>query len=120
MPLAVGVMNPARATGAGERCQHLWWWEATETVLSAASNGVGFCVDFTRYTWDDDGMPGTPPVAWTLPETLTPYADIMNVQPTEDLFWGTAPYPMMLAPGAKRHTASDLGFRPLPSERSLR
>jgi hypothetical protein len=121
MPLAVGIMNPARATGAGERCQHLWFWEDAATVLSAASNGVGFCVDFTRYTWDDDQMPATPAVAWTLPETTTPYVDIMMPQPTEDIFWGTAPYPMMLngSKAPRVHTARDLGFRPLESQRSV-
>jgi hypothetical protein len=122
MPLAVGVMNPQRATGAGERCQFNWWWEDEETPIGPASNGVGWCVDFTKYEWDHDGNMGTPPVAWTLPETLTPYADIMNVQPTEDFFWGTAPYPTMLigTKPARVHTARDLGFRPLESQRSLR
>jgi hypothetical protein len=120
MPLAVGVMNPARATGAGERCQHNWFWEDAATALSDASNNVGWCVDFTKYRWDDDMNAATPAVPWTLPETTTPYADIMNLQPTEDLFWGTAPYPMMLtgAP-AKTPRAKDLGFRPLQTQRTV-
>ena len=119
MPLAVGVMNPARATGAGERCQHLWFWEDAATVLSAASNGVGFCVDFTRYEWDHDQMPATPAEAWTLPETTTPYTDIMNPLPTEDIFWGTAPWPMMLQGAPRANSAANLGFRPLQTERSV-
>jgi hypothetical protein len=122
MPVAIGIMNPARATGAGERCQHLWFWEGSVTPVTAPSNGVGFCVDFTRYTWDHDGMPATPPENWTLPETTMPCANINDAttwQPTEDCFWGTTPLPLTAAPLPQPpRRASDLGFQPLPTQRS--
>ena len=122
MPLGVGVTDPPRATGAGERCQHMWFWEGSATPVTAVSNSVGFCVDFTRYDWDDDGMPATPRVPWTLPETLDPCANINDPttwQPTEDCFWGTTPLPMPVAPVHGGRRASDLGFRPLEPQSSV-
>jgi hypothetical protein len=114
MPLAVGVIAPARATGPNERCQHLWFFEGDGTPLTAASNAYGFCVDPTKYTWDHDQMPATPPEPWPMPETLIPYA-----QPTPplsadtDLAWGYAPYPTSLTGQTPRpRRAADLGFRP--------
>jgi hypothetical protein len=103
------------APGPGERCQHLWFWEDAATPRSAASNAYGFCIDFTRYTWDHDMNGATPPVSWTLPETTTPYVDPTNPQPTEDLFWGAAPYPATLtgAPRFRPPAARGLELRPL-------
>jgi hypothetical protein len=102
----------AGATDPGVRCQHLWRQEGAQTPLSAASNDVGFCIDFTRFSWDDDQNAATPPVPWPLPETLTPYVDAMNPQPTEDLFWGTAPYPTPFA--AERRSRDALRFHIAP------
>jgi hypothetical protein len=93
MPRGTGVVGPvARADGADERCQHLWVWEGAAPP-SPAGNAYGICMDPTRFTWDDDRMPATPPVPWPMPETLDPYVDAMNPQPNEDLFWGYAPRP---------------------------
>jgi hypothetical protein len=120
MPPGVGVVGPvARATGPFERCQHLWWWSSIDTAPHPLWNAYGVCVDFTKYTWDADQNPATPPVPWTLPETTDPYVDLMNPMPTEDLFWGTAPYPIPLtgAYAPRAHTARDLGFRPLQRPR---
>jgi hypothetical protein len=81
------------AYGSGERCQHLWRGEGNSTPHSAASNDYGLCIDFSIFTWDDDSDFSTPEVPWPLPETLSPYVDASNPQPTEDLLWGMAPLP---------------------------
>jgi hypothetical protein len=97
MPLGVGVVGPvARATGPNERCVHLWFFEGVDTPVTTASNGYGFCIDPTRYTWDHDQNPATPPAPWSLPETLNPFTgtDVINAESTDDVFWGYAPLPL--------------------------
>lgn len=52
----------AGATGAGEECRFWWFMEGPTTPLSQWSNGLGYCFDHTRYTWDADNNPLTPDV----------------------------------------------------------
>jgi hypothetical protein len=114
MPLGIGYADPQRATGPGERCMHLWFWQAADQPIDPILNELGVCIDFTLYTWDHDGMANTPEVPWTLPETTDPHpADLTMLGPNHDLFWGAAPYPIPLtgSGAAKLPRASDFGLR---------
>jgi hypothetical protein len=52
----------AGATGAGEECRYWSFLEDYTTPIGQWSNGLGFCLDHTRYTWDADSNALTPPV----------------------------------------------------------
>ena len=54
----------AGATGAGEECRFWGFLEDVTTPITPVTNGVGFCLDHLRYTWDADNDVNTLPVPW--------------------------------------------------------
>lgn len=103
-----------------EDCKFLWWLESDDAPLTDLSNGLGFAFNTSGfYTWDDDMMPATDPVAVprcdSLPNTDDP-GDMDMLE--EHLEWGCGPFPEALTGAAReealrvaRKNAASIGLR---------
>jgi hypothetical protein len=78
--------NRMGADGATEECRYLWWFEGTGVPISTISDAYGFCWDYTKYTWDDDGVSTTPEVA--MPSCTTTERSNENGNTNRDGYWG--------------------------------
>jgi len=56
----------AAGTGGTHECRYWWSLEAATTTSSQRSNGLGFCYDYTNYTYDGTAL--HPPTSPTTPE----------------------------------------------------
>jgi hypothetical protein len=82
---APGGVAPYGCPGTDE-CRYWWWLEDAGTPVTAWSNGLGFCIDYTYYTY------GTPAV--TFPSCTTLSSTAHNFDPTlsDATYWGCTVY----------------------------
>ena len=84
---------PARgASTASEECRYFWLLEDPRAPLSPYSNTVGFCLDTSLYTWDDDKVASTPEVPFPSCAAL-PNTDLNGNGIAENVDWACGPRP---------------------------
>ncbi len=75
------------AAGAGgtHECRYWWFFEGATTPLSTWSDGLGFCFDYTKYTYTPTvGPPVTSPSCTTLSDTAHHY----DATVSDAAYWG--------------------------------
>lgn len=82
----------AGATGTGEECRFWWFLEDPLTAAGPLTAGLGFCLDPSRYRWDDDQNAGTPDVPFPSCADLSS-ADTDSDGTPDHLEWGCGPRP---------------------------
>lgn len=77
------------AAGAGgtHECRYWWHFEGATTATSQWTDGLGVCVDYTRYEYDSnsDGTPDTPDPSCT---TLSTTAHNFSSTISDAAYWG--------------------------------
>ncbi len=68
--------------GSTDECRYWWWIEGAGTPATPWSNGLGFCLDYTYYTY------GTPPVTSPSCTTLSSAAFNFSTAVDDATFWG--------------------------------
>ena len=100
-PTATSSASPAGANGVSpEACSELGgsatqnciytWFFAAEEMPTPLGNTVGLCLEIAGRTYDDDGDPGTPNVAYPSCATLAP-TDTDGDGNRDNLYFGCAP-----------------------------
>jgi hypothetical protein len=92
---SIGGLAPhtcADRGAAGAECRYWWFLEHPAALPSPARNGVGFCFEPSRYTWDDDGNAFTPEVPLPSCAVLEP-VDTNGVATDDAAYWGCLPLP---------------------------
>jgi hypothetical protein len=74
------------ATAPGEECRYWWLFEGGSTPVSSVTSDLGFCLDYTKYTY------GTPPVPDPSCATLS-QLDLNSDGTPDYLEWGCGPHP---------------------------
>jgi len=83
---------PAKGAGGSYECRYWWYLEDTgaATFPSTFSNTLGYCYDYTKFSYDRDGNGSldTPMPSCT---TLSSSAHTFDSYWTDDVMWGCAP-----------------------------
>ncbi|HVU04056.1 MAG TPA: hypothetical protein VHE30_19990 [Polyangiaceae bacterium] len=90
-----GFTCPDRgATGATTECRYWWLLEdpTKPTFPDAHSNTLGYCIDYTQYTYDSDGDT-VPDKQFPSCATLSPTAHHFDDTVSDAEFWGCMPLP---------------------------
>jgi hypothetical protein len=74
-----------RGAGGTHECRHWWALEHPRAATSTWSNGLGFCVDYTRYTFPIGGNPATPVPSCT---AVSATSHVYDTTITDAAFWG--------------------------------
>jgi hypothetical protein len=69
--------------GATEECRYWWWLEDPAAPVTAWSNGIGFCIDYTQYTYGTM-PPTTYPSCTALSSTAFDFSTTVN----DATYWG--------------------------------
>ena len=115
----------AAGTGGTHECRYWWFLEDSTTMMSQWSNGLGYCFDYTNYTYDGSAL--HPPTSTTTgdPSCKTLSDTAMTIDdPTkggmqmipDNIFWGCGPEPTALT-GKTHFNHAKSPFRPLLNER---
>ena len=109
-------------SNAGEECKYLWWFEDPSTPITALSDDVGFCVDYTKYYWDRNGDSTDGDEArWTACRNSIDTSDPNNLD--ADFTWGcvdTSMFPTIAPDRLPRAATRGLGLRPLGDAATIR
>lgn len=113
----------AAGTGGSHQCRYWWFLEGAMTPVSTASNNVGYCFDYTQYSYDGTGL--HPPKTATEPDpdckTLSDVnktfdAGTGGTQTVPDnIFWGCGLAPTAFTGGPSKPAHAPSPFRPLLS-----
>jgi hypothetical protein len=111
----------AAGTGGTHECRYWWFLESSTTMMSQWSNGLGYCFDYTNYTYDGSML--HPATSTTTPDpsckTLSNTTKTID-DPTkggtqmvaDNIFWGCGAEPTAFVGGtAPKHAPSP--FKPL-------
>jgi hypothetical protein len=67
--------------GSTDECRY-WWWIEAGAPATSWSNGLGFCLDYSYYTY------GTPPATYPSCTTLSSTSYIFDATVNDATFWG--------------------------------
>lgn len=67
--------------GSTDECRY-WWWLEAGVPATSWSNGLGFCLDYTYYTY------GTPPATYPSCTTLSSTSYTFDATVNDATFWG--------------------------------
>jgi hypothetical protein len=84
-----GHTCPNAGAGGNHECRYWWMIEGPNTPRSTFSNSVGYCVDYTLYTYDPAafGMAGSP-MTWPSCTALSPTAHNFDPIMSDAKVWG--------------------------------
>jgi hypothetical protein len=104
---------------ATNECQYWWTFENHDdtmpptTPITKWTNGLGFCQDYTKYTYDGTKLPMPKSANEPHPSCtqLSHTGHTFDTTTTDDIFWGCGPLPTAFTAGPVHH--ANPALRPL-------